>query len=139
MPATLGVRLADARPDGSRDLPDAVRLSLQMPDGTQRDLEPLPLASGDFEATVESLDRPTRTFATSLLIDYPDELRLQGQDTELLRAIAATTGGRFDPSVETLLEPDGRTVPRRYQPWRMLLISSMLSIIADLALRRWRR
>ena len=147
------VRLADARPDDSRNLPGAVRLSLQTPDGTQHDLEPLPLASGDFEATfeavdlgeyrieatVESLDQPTRTFATSLLIDYPDELRLQAQDTELLQAIAGTTGGRFEPSVETLLEPDGRTVPRRYQPWRMLLISSMLLIIADLALRRWRR
>jgi Ca-activated chloride channel homolog len=150
---TARVRLADVPPQGSRDLPDAIRLILRTPDGTQRDLEPLPLASGHFEATfeavdlgeyrieatVESLDRPSRTFATSLLIDYPDELRLQAQDTELLPAIAATTSGRFDPSVETLLEPDGRTVPRRYQPWRMLLISSMLLIIADLALRRWRR
>ena len=146
------VRLADARPERSRELPDDVRLTLWTPDGTQRDLEPLPMASGDFKATfeavdpgeyrieavVESLDQPTRTFITSLMIDYPDELRLQAQDTAMLQAIAATTGGRFAPSAETLLEPDGRSIARRFHPWRFLLISSLLLIIVDLALRRWR-
>lgn len=149
---TARVRLADVRPDGSRELPDAVRLTLWTPDGTQRDLDPLPLASGDFEATfeavelgeyrieaaIESLDQPTRTLVTSLVIDYPDELRLQAQDTAMLQAIAATTGGRFAPSAETLLEPDGRSIPRRFHPWRFLLISSLLLIIVDLALRRLR-
>jgi Ca-activated chloride channel homolog len=134
------------------DEPDAIRLTLETPAGDATELLPRRIVRGRYEAAFPAVDMgeyrmeatidgsggPTATIGTSMFIDYPDELRLQPENVALLQAVATTTGGRFDPSAESLLTPDGRTRPRRYSPWRPLLLASLLLILADLAIRRWR-
>jgi hypothetical protein len=58
----------------------------------------------------------------------------------LLQAIATATGGRYDPepTPESLLASDGRTVQRRHSPWRYLVLAALLLIVTDLAIRRIR-
>jgi hypothetical protein len=134
------------------DEPDAIRLTLETPAGDTSELLPRRIVRGRYEAAFPAADLgeyrveakidrsggPSATIGTSLFIDYPDELRLQPDNVALLQAVAATTGGRFDPSAESLLTPDGCIRPWRYSPWRPLLLASLLLILTDLAIRRWR-
>jgi hypothetical protein len=46
----------------------------------------------------------------------PTNCALGPDNVALLQAIAASTGGRFNPPVEALLAPDGRTVPAATPP-----------------------
>jgi hypothetical protein len=73
-----------------------------------------------------------------LFVDYPDELRLQPANDSLLRAIAETTGGRFDPKPEDLFASDGRTVQRETSPWPYFVLVALLLLVTDLAIRRLR-
>src|SRR6185436_6368413 len=50
-----------------------------------------------------------------LIVVYPDELRLHPTNNELLKALAESTGGRFDPTPEELfaapLQPQSSQPP----------------------------
>ena len=46
-----------------------------------------------------------------LAVGYPDELRLRPTNTDLLKTIAGTTGGRFDASPELAFAAPERTAP----------------------------
>ncbi len=77
-----------------------------------------------------------------LTVGYSDELRLRPTNIELLRQIAAVTGGRFDPKPsEALLDaPSETTRPRMAQQprplWRELLMIALILFVLDVALRR---
>ncbi len=87
-----------------------------------------------------------------LIVGYPDELRLRPTNEELLKSLAAATGGRFNPSPEELFtEPSSapgspglgttnanapRTVPRSTPLWPYLVTAAILLFILDVALRR---
>ncbi len=76
-----------------------------------------------------------------LSVDYPDELRLGPTDRELLRAVAAASGGRDEPKPAELFAPDERTVPRTTLLWPYLLMAAAVALILDLGVRRlgWSR
>ena len=87
-----------------------------------------------------------------LIVGYPDELRLRPTNEELLKSLAAATGGRFDPRPEDLfIEPTSapaspslgtantnapRTVPRSTPLWPYLVSAAILLFVLDVALRR---
>lgn len=87
-----------------------------------------------------------------LIVGYPDELRLRPTNEELLKSLAAATGGRFDPRPEDLFAepalPTGspglgttsantqRTVPRSTPLWPYLVSVAILLFVLDVALRR---
>jgi Ca-activated chloride channel homolog len=146
------VRLETVSHPPATELPEAIPMRLETPAGESRDLILQAVVGGRYEAgfaamdlgeyriggQLDSSDGPAQSLGVSLWIDYPDELRLGPDDVVLLQAIAASTGGRFNPPVETLLAPDGRTVPRCHAPWRPLMLAALLLILADLAIRRVR-
>ncbi len=86
-----------------------------------------------------------------LIVGYPDELRLHPTNTELLKTIASITGGRFNPSPESLFQSDPdptetqssgqqlsapRTAQRTTPLWPYLVTVAMLLFLLDVALRR---
>ena len=87
-----------------------------------------------------------------LIVGYPDELRLHPTNEELLKSLAAATGGRFDPRPEDLFaEPISapgspglgttnangpRTVLRSTPLWPYLVSAAILLFVLDVALRR---
>ena len=84
-----------------------------------------------------SSDSPLAATQT-VFIDYPDELRLQPANEDLLRRVAETTGGVFRPEPASVFAPDGRTVQRVAPLWSHLLLAALLLFVADVALRRLR-
>jgi hypothetical protein len=74
----------------------------------------------------------------TVFIDYPDELRLQTTNEDLLGRVAETTGGVFRPEPASVFAPDGRTVHRVAPLWSALLMAALLFFVADVALRRLR-
>ncbi|MBS0202107.1 MAG: VWA domain-containing protein [Planctomycetes bacterium] len=86
-----------------------------------------------------------------LIVGYPDELRLRPTNTELLQALATSTGGRFDPRPEDLFSTGNigksdsagspadsvaRTVQRTTPLWPYLVTAALLLFVLDVALRR---
>jgi Mg-chelatase subunit ChlD len=71
-----------------------------------------------------------------LAVGYPDELRLRPTNTELLRSIAGTTGGRFDAAPELAFAPPERSAPRAVPLWPYLSTAAAFLFVLDVALRR---
>ena len=86
-----------------------------------------------------------------LIVGYPDELRLYPTNVDLLKTLATTTGGRFDPSPEEIFitapTPFDRQSPgqqaaspraaQRTTPlWPFLVAAACLFFLLDVALRR---
>lgn len=86
-----------------------------------------------------------------LIVGYPDELRLNPTNNELLKTLATVTGGRFDPAPEDLFLSDSeladrnslgqpsaapRTAQRTTPLWPYLVTAAMLLFLLDVALRR---
>jgi uncharacterized membrane protein len=74
----------------------------------------------------------------TLLVDYPDELRLRRTNEALLRNVAAVTGGVYDSDPDSVFAPDGRSVERITTFWRYFVLAALLLLIVDLGLRRLR-
>jgi len=86
-----------------------------------------------------------------LIVGYPDELRLHPTNNELLKSLAESTGGRFDPPAEELFasqnersldsqssgtETAARTVQRSTPLWSYLVMAALSLFVIDVALRR---
>lgn len=86
-----------------------------------------------------------------LIVGYPDELRLHPTNNELLKALAESTGGRFDPTPDELFttpvapqssQSPGNspvaapTVQRTTPLWPYLVMIALLLFVVDVALRR---
>ena len=74
----------------------------------------------------------------TLLVDYPDELRLRSTNEALLRNVAAVTGGVYDPDPASIFAPDGRSVERVTAFWRYFVLAALLLFVIDVGLRRLR-
>lgn len=151
---TIKVTAELAAADGQ--YPTGVKLSATVTgsDGKQQTLALDPVAPGswaasftipsatpaEFEIRVSGEDRTGSTLAAThtVFLDYPDELRLQLTNEDLLRRVAETTGGVFGPKPASVFAPDGRTVHRVRPLWPSLLLSALLLFVADVALRRLR-
>jgi uncharacterized membrane protein len=71
-----------------------------------------------------------------LAVGYPDELRLRATNTELLRSLAKLSGGRFDPSPESVFASSERQAQRASPLWPTLVVAAAILFVADVALRR---
>jgi uncharacterized membrane protein len=87
-----------------------------------------------FSQTKETqvLGRQTR----GLAVGYPDELRLRPVNTELLRSIAAASGGAFEPRPEWVFDRPQATASRAVPLWPYLAAIAVLLFVLDVALRR---
>jgi len=75
-----------------------------------------------------------------LIVGYPDELRLNPTNNELLQSMAEATGGRFNPPPEDLFATDPsaavRSVSRTTPLWPYLTAAALVLLLLDVALRR---
>jgi uncharacterized membrane protein len=67
-----------------------------------------------------------------------DELMGYGNNQPLLKQIAASTGGRFQPAPRELFDAGGRTVRSIMQLWPGLLALALALNLAELMLRKWK-
>jgi uncharacterized membrane protein len=67
-----------------------------------------------------------------------DELLDYGSNELLLRQIAKSTGGRFQPSVKEIYDAGDRSAPSTIELWPGLLALAILFNLIELFLRKWR-
>ncbi len=72
----------------------------------------------------------------SLYYPYSDELRSLPPNTELLRAIAAETGGKYAPSVQEIFADYGESVQIEKPLWRWFALGGLMFYLLDLMVRR---
>lgn len=94
-----------------------------------------------FGVTIAKKNEPIESAPTAVAmpyVDFADELDLQPTNRDLLREIAETSGGQFEPSPGEVFAPDPRTAPRRYPLGPALILAALLLFVADTAVRRLR-
>ena len=67
-----------------------------------------------------------------------DEMQEFDNNEPLLRQIAASTGGRFNPSPRDVFEASGRSIRSTMELWPGLLALALLLNLAELVLRKWK-
>jgi hypothetical protein len=71
-----------------------------------------------------------------LVVGYADELRLRPTDETLLRHVAQSSGGRYNPSPEAVFDAGDRSTTRAEPLWPYLLMGTAGLFLLDVALRR---
>ena len=66
-----------------------------------------------------------------------DEMTEYGNNEQLLREIAAATGGRFRPGAKAVFDAAGRSIRTTMNLWPGLLALAVLVNLAELILRKW--
>jgi len=67
-----------------------------------------------------------------------DEMQEYGNNTELLRQIARSTGGRFNVRPRDVFDSSGRSISVTMELWPGLLALAVLLNLAELILRKWK-
>jgi Ca-activated chloride channel family protein len=67
-----------------------------------------------------------------------DEMMEFGNNEQLLRQIAASTGGRFNPAPKAVFDAAGRSIRTTMNLWPGLLALAVLLNLAELVLRKWK-
>jgi Ca-activated chloride channel homolog len=67
-----------------------------------------------------------------------DEMREYGNNEPLLRRIAASTGGHFNPEPRAVFDPGNRSIRTTMNLWPGLLALAVLLNLLELVLRKWR-
>ena len=80
--------------------------------------------------------QPVVQQSRGLVVGYPEELRLRPTNEELLRSLARSSGGMYDPTPEAVFTSPERTAPRTTPLWPYLVAAAALIFLADVALRR---
>ncbi len=120
------------------------------PDLVKMEKKMIQTAPGRYQSAVElsqkgcyhfhwSLQTENRTIVSrsgGLITGYCDELKLSDPDRELMKQIAETTGGVFEPDPGDLFKEDRRLAWRAVPLWPFLLITVMILYTVDLLLRR---
>ncbi|MCS7468539.1 VWA domain-containing protein [Stieleria sp. ICT_E10.1] len=78
----------------------------------------------------------TQRSSRGISVGYSDELRLLPTATSTLQRIATVSGGRFDPTPESIAERIDATAREPMPLWPWLLMIAMSVFVADVALRR---
>lgn len=147
------VRLAlDAVDESDQYLNNATgKLTVIGPDLRKEELELVPTAPGRYEADLVTPKRGGYHFQFSLhsgekvlasqsrgiIVGYPDELRLRATNEELLSRIAASSGGKENPSPGALFEEDSTRTAWKIEPmWPYLLTAALFLYVFDVLLRR---
>ncbi len=67
-----------------------------------------------------------------------DEMQEYGNNEQLLRQIAASTGGRFNPRARDVFDAGGRSIRSSMELWPGLLALALLLNLVELVLRKWK-
>ncbi len=67
-----------------------------------------------------------------------DEMMEYGNNERLLRQIAASTGGHFNPSPKAVFDTAGRSIQSTMELWPGFLALAVLLNLAELVLRKWK-
>jgi len=67
-----------------------------------------------------------------------DEMREYGNNEALLRQVAASTGGRFNPAPREVFDAGGRRIRSTMELWPGLLALAVALNLAELILRKWK-
>jgi Ca-activated chloride channel homolog len=117
------------------------------PDGFQKPIDVRKVAEGAFRGrlpigTRQGLFRirpveDSRAFPEIGLYRQEDELTQYGVNDQLLRQVAAYTGGRYNPSASQVFDAGGRSIESTVRWWPGLLAVALLLNLAELVLRKW--
>ncbi|MBN2477034.1 MAG: VWA domain-containing protein [Pirellulales bacterium] len=88
------------------------------------------------DVTLRLRDRLLHARSHGLLIRSPERLPPPAIDESLLRAIANSTGGRFDPQPAEVFSPPETAVRLTTSWWPYLLTAAALLFVLDVALKR---
>ncbi|HTA46497.1 MAG TPA: VWA domain-containing protein [Bryobacteraceae bacterium] len=80
----------------------------------------------------------SRAFPEVGLYRQESELSDYGSNEVLLKSIAQSTGGRFDPSVRQLFDSGGKYIESALRLWPGLLALAVLLNLIELVMRKWR-
>jgi len=80
----------------------------------------------------------SRAFPEVGLYRQESELSDYGSNEVLLKSIAQSTGGRFDPSVRQLFDSGGKYIESTLRLWPGLLALAVLLNLIELVMRKWR-
>jgi uncharacterized protein YegL len=118
------------------------------PNGYRSPLKVTKMAAGHYRARVAIGERQglfrvrplaeSRAFPEVGLYRQEDEMTEYGANDQLLHQVAASTGGRYNPPLETVFDSYGRTIPSALELWSYLLALAILLNLAELVLRKWR-
>ena len=136
------VRYRPSREPEAASVPELFAIG---PPGYRHVASPEP-ASGGYEARFPAEGRYglfrirpaelSRAFPETAFFRENSELRRYGSDAELLRSIAAATGGRANPAPENLFNTGGRTVTRWMDLWPLLLALAIVLNLVELVARK---
>ena len=134
-----------------RDVPDppkAPDVFAFGPDGFQQPLKMSKVSAGHYRASVpigqnQGLFRvrplvESRAFPEVGFYRQQDELRDYGDNVPLMRELAESTGGRYDPPAEKAFDAAGRSIRSTMQLWPGLLVLAILANLLELVLRKWK-
>ena len=79
---------------------------------------------------------PTFRQTRSIVVGYPDELRLGPADEELMKKVAEVSGGKYCPTVMDLVASNDRVAQNVIPLWPYLLMGALSLFLVDVLLRR---
>jgi hypothetical protein len=79
----------------------------------------------------------TRAFPEVGLYRQESELSDYGSNDILLKSVAQSTGGRFNPSVAQIFDNGGRSIESTLRLWPGLLALALVLNLIELAMRKW--
>jgi Ca-activated chloride channel family protein len=137
-------RLARGLPEPDK-VPDIYALG---PNGFQAPLKVDKVAAGHFRGRLaigqnQGLFRvrplaDSRAFPEVGFYRQEDEMTEYGSNVELLRQIAGSTGGRYNPSPRQMFDAGNRSIRTIMEVWPGLLALAILLNLAELVLRKWK-
>ncbi|MCO8122243.1 VWA domain-containing protein [Stieleria sp. TO1_6] len=147
---TTSVSLDSVDQDGAFIENATTELTLIDPGLGRKKIEMQQTAPGRFEAQIKTDRRgayhldlaQTRSSGTTqrssrgITVGYSDELRLLPTSESTLRRIATVSGGRYDPTPQSIADPDPTTARQPMPLWPWLLMAAMSLFVVDVALRR---
>jgi len=94
--------------------------------------------SGSYHLELSQAKDGATTFRQTrgVVVGYPDELRLGPPDEELMKRVAAASGGTFKPSAAGVFNLGTRMALRATPLWPYLLMAALVAFLIDVALRR---
>ena len=118
------------------------------PEGFQEPLKVVKVMAGHYRGSL-NIGQAQGLFRVRPLVDsraFPevgfyrqeDEMQEYGNNVELLRQIAKSTGGRFNVRPADVFEPGGRSTAVTMELWPGLLVLAVLLNLAELVLRKWK-
>jgi Ca-activated chloride channel family protein len=118
------------------------------PEGFQAPLKVSKVAAGHYRGRL-NIGQQQGLFRVRPVADSPafpevgfyrqeDELIGYGNNEQLLRQIAASTGGRFQPAPRDIFDAGGRSIRSVMELWPGLLALALALNLAELVMRKWK-